>query len=136
MPGGPLVFGIPVPRCVLGGWIDRRRELARIYDDGLAGLGGVCRPPLPDSRHEDVYQNYVIRAERRDELAAHLQANGVEVIVSNPIPVHKQPELDLGHFDLPVTTKLASEVISLPLVPELEAAQIDYVASAVRAFYA
>jgi dTDP-4-amino-4,6-dideoxygalactose transaminase len=119
----------------LRGWIERRREFARIYDDGLAAINGVRRPPLPDTRHHDVYQNYVIRAQRRDELAAHLQANGVEVIVSNPTPVHKHPELDLERFNLPVTTKLATEVISLPLVPELEAAQIEYVTSVVRAFY-
>jgi dTDP-4-amino-4,6-dideoxygalactose transaminase len=120
----------------LATWIERRREFARIYDQGLADVGAVHRPPLPDDRHCDVYQNYVIRAERRDQLAAHLQANGVETIISNPIPVHAHPELGLSHFNLPVTSRLAAEVISLPLIPELERSQIEYVASVVRSFYA
>jgi dTDP-4-amino-4,6-dideoxygalactose transaminase len=119
----------------LGAWIARRREFAALYDAGLAGIHGIRRPPLPDARHADVYQNYVIRADRRDELTAHLDRNGVEVIVSNPIPVHAHPELGLSRFELPVTTQLASEVISLPLVPELERDQIEYVISTVRTFY-
>ncbi|MBA3430115.1 MAG: DegT/DnrJ/EryC1/StrS family aminotransferase [Actinobacteria bacterium] len=117
-------------------WIERRRELARIYDTGLADVRGVHPAPLPDDRHCDVYQNYVVRAERRDELAAHLRASGIEVIISNPIPVHMHPELGLTAFALPVTTRLAAEVISLPLIPELEHAQIDHVVSTIRAFYA
>ena len=128
------VLNAKFPRVPI--WIERRRELARIYDEGLADMDGVRRAPVPDARHCDVYQNYVVRAQRRDQLAAHLQANGVEVIVSNPIPVHAHPELGLSRFDLPITDRLASEVISLPLIPELEPKQIEYVVSAVRAFYA
>lgn len=128
------VLNAKFPRVPM--WIERRRELARIYDQGLAVVDGVQRAPAPDNRHCDVYQNYVVRAQRRDQLATHLRRNGVEVIVSNPIPVHAHPELRLSHFALPVTNRLASEVISLPLIPELDTTQIEYVVSAVRAFYA
>ena len=116
-------------------WVERRRLLARIYDDGLAELRGVRIPPGSDARHADVYQNYVIRAERRDELAAHLRASGVEVLISNPVPVHHHPSLGLSHFRLPVTERLAREVVSLPLVPELEQDQIRYAVDAVRRFH-
>lgn len=117
-------------------WIERRRSLAAIYDEALASVPEVRLPPRPDARHRDVYQNYVVRAERRDELAAHLRASGVEVLVSNPVAVHQHPALGLSGSDLPLTTRLASEVLSLPLVPELEDWQVAYAADAVRAFYA
>lgn len=117
-------------------WIDRRRALAAIYDGILADVRQVRTPPRPDGRHRDTYQNYVIRAQRRDELASHLRANGVEVLISNPVPVHHHAALGLSHFSLPLTERLAAEVISLPLVPELEEGQIEYAAAQVRAFYA
>lgn len=116
-------------------WIDRRRELARIYDECLADLADVRTPPRSDARHQDVYQNYVIRAGRRDGLAEHLRDHGVEVLISNPIPVHKHPALGLDHFELPTTTALAREVLSLPLVPELDNDQVEYAAETVRSFY-
>jgi len=120
----------------LPAWIDRRRALAAIYDRALAEVPQVHVPPRPDARHRDVYQNYVIRAERRDDLAAYLRDHGVEVLISNPIPVHRHPALGLERFSLPLTERLAAEVISLPLVPELEEDQIAYAAETVRAFYA
>ncbi len=128
------VLNAKMPRVL--GWIDRRRALASIYDRVLANVPQVRTPPRPDARHRDTYQNYVIRAERRDELAAHLRANGVEVLISNPVPVHHHTALGLSHFSLPLTERLAAEVISLPLVPELDEEQVEYAASEVCAFYA
>jgi len=115
-------------------WIHRRRALAEIYDDGLSRISGLSLPPRPDAGHSDTYQNYVVRSGSRDALADHLHANGVETIISNPIPLHKQPGLGLDHFDLPVTEKLSAEVISLPLVPELDDDQVRYAVDAVRSF--
>lgn len=117
-------------------WIERRRALASIYDRALGDVRQVRIPPRPDARHGDVYQNYVIRAERRDELAAHLRASGVEVLISNPVPVHHHRALGLSHFSLPLTERLAREVISLPIIPELDEDQVDHAARSVRAFYA
>lgn len=117
-------------------WIGRRRALAAIYDRALADVSGVRIPPRPDARHGDTYQNYVIRAQRRDDLAAYLRSSGVEVLISNPVPVHHHAALGLSRFSLPLTERLAAEVISLPLVPELEEEQVEYAAAQVRAFYA
>lgn len=116
-------------------WIQRRRALAAIYDRVLADVRQVRIPPRPDATHGDVYQNYVLRAERRDELAVHLRTNGIEVLISNPIPVHHHAALGLSAFSLPMTERLAAEVISLPLVPELDEDQVEYAAGSVRAFY-
>lgn len=118
--------------------IERRRELAARYDKALESVDEIVRPPAPgaDDRHFDVYQNYVIEAKRRDDLRDFLAAQGVETLVSLPIPNHKQPSLGLDHFELPKTEQVSRDQISLPLTTELEDDQIEYVAEAVRQFYA
>jgi dTDP-4-amino-4,6-dideoxygalactose transaminase len=117
-------------------WINQRRILAAIYDEELADLGAVKRPPAPDGGpFFDIYQNYVIEAERRDELAAHLAAKGIETLVSpGPIPNHKQP-VGLDHFHLPKTEDLCAHVLSLPLNNELGEDQVLEVAGAIKDFY-
>ena len=117
-------------------WINHRRRLATIYDEELADVGEVKRPPAPDGGPNfDIYQNYVIEATRRDELAAHLSAKGIETLVSpGPVPNHKQP-VGLDHFSLPRTEELCATVLSLPLNNELGEDQILEVAAAVKDFY-
>ncbi len=117
-------------------WINHRRRLAAIYDEELADVGEVRRPPAPDGGpYFDIYQNYVIEAKRRDELAAHLAAKGIETLVSpGPVPNHKQP-VGLDHFSLPRTEELCTTVLSLPLNNELGEDQILEVAAAIKDFY-
>ncbi|MGB9743318.1 MAG: DegT/DnrJ/EryC1/StrS family aminotransferase [Minisyncoccales bacterium] len=119
-------------------WIEKRRQIAKIYNDGLRDIPEIKVPPAPDSdeKHFDIYQNYVLRAEKRDELFKFLQEKGVETLIKDPIPNHLQPNLGLSHFKLPITERLAKEVISLPMYPELTQEQIDYVIKCVREFYA
>jgi len=120
----------------LPGWIERRRELASLYEEGLGSLQQVKTPPAPDDgRYFDVFTNYVIRAEKRDALAAHLKESGVEVLISWPKPMHHHRALALGHFHLPETEKISNEVISLPLYPELSDEQVAYVIDSIHEFY-
>jgi dTDP-4-amino-4,6-dideoxygalactose transaminase len=120
----------------LPSWIDRRRHLAGLYDELLAPIPGIKRPPGPsEGKFFDVFQNYVIEAEQRHELVEHLTSRGIETLVSWPVPMHHQP-LGLEHFSLPVTEALSRRVVSLPIYPELEEAQVHEVAAAVNAFYA
>ena len=118
-------------------WIERRREIARLYDQGLSDLPQVKLPPPPDDNgpYFDVYQNYVIRCQERDRLAAHLRESGVEVLISWPIPMHRQKALALDHFHLPETERISREVISLPCYPELSDDKVEYVIQAVHGFY-
>ncbi len=119
----------------LPAWIERRRHLAGMYDESLAGLKGVNRPPAPDlGRFHDVFQNYVIESERRDDLVSHLSSRGIETLVSWPTPMHHQP-LGLSHYKLPVTKALSDRVVSLPMYPELEDSQVIEVAAAVQDFF-
>jgi len=118
-------------------WIKRRREIAKIYDQGLKEIPEVICPPAPDfdKIHFDVYQNYVIRAKKRDKLREFLTKKGVETLVKDPIPNHWQKGLGLEKFKLPNTEKFAKEIISLPMYPELENWQIEYVIDCIRKFY-
>ncbi len=118
-------------------WIKRRREIAEIYNKGLSNIAEVKLPPAPnsDERYFDVYQNYVLKAQKRDELFNFLKEKGVETLIKDPIANHHQPNLGLSHFQLPYTEQLAKEVISLPMYPELIQEQIEYVINSIREFY-
>ena len=116
-------------------WILRRKMLARLYAKELGKVKEVTLPPFPDKNRDDVFQNFVIRAKRRDQLKAYLTEQGIETIVSNPIPLNKQKALKLSQFSLPKTENFASDVISLPMIPELTDRQIQYVMKQIRTFY-
>jgi dTDP-4-amino-4,6-dideoxygalactose transaminase len=115
-------------------WVDRRQEIARLYDEGLSGLPDVKCPPRSDGDFFDVYQNYVIRSKRRDDLVAHLRDSGIEVLISWRLPLHKQKALGLDHFKLPMTERISNEVISLPMYPELTDGEVESVIEAVTRF--
>lgn len=118
-------------------YIRRRREIASLYEKGLAGVKGITLPPAPDSdeKHFDTFQNYVLKAERRNELALFLKEKGVETLIKDPVANHKQPGLGLTHFILPYSEQLADIVISLPMYPELENEQVEYAIACVKEFY-
>ncbi len=117
-------------------WISQRRRLAAIYDEELAEVGATKRPPAPNGGpFFDIYQNYVIEAERRDKLQEYLTSRGIETLVSpGPVPNHKQP-VGLDHFHLPRTEALCASVLSLPLNNELDEEQVLEVAGAIKDFY-
>lgn len=117
-------------------WIQRRREIANLYYQGLFDVPEIKLPPKSDERFQDVYQNYVLRVPRRDELAVYLKDKGVEVLIKDPIPLHHQQALNISHFHLPYTEKLAQEVISLPMYPELTNEKIEYAIRCIKDFYA
>src|SRR5262249_56513956 len=96
-------------------------------------LGGVTRPTeRPGARH--VYHLYVVRHPERDRLRAALAAAGVGTLIHYPVPVHRQPayaDLGYGPGSLPVTERLAGEVLSLPLYVGLRPDEVRAVAAAV-----
>lgn len=118
-------------------WINKRREIAWQYERDLVEIDHRIKlPPIVFEApyYWDVYQNYVIRVIERDDLRKHLTKCGIETLVSWPIPLHKQPKLGLK-FNLPVTDQISREVISLPMYPELEAEQVEYVCDCIKEFY-
>ncbi len=120
------------------GWIARRREIAGMYHQGISDIGELRLPPPPQTGGEryDVFQNYEMEAEGRDELVKYLSEKGVEVALPwGGRAVHQFPALKLGDLHLPRTEELMQKAIMLPLYPELEDEQVEYVITAVREFY-
>ena len=110
----------------LASWSSARVQRAATYDDLLASSKlvseGFVAPPerRPGSQH--VFHQYTIRADRRDTLREHLQAQGIDTGVYYPVPLHLQECFrSLGHArgDFPEAERAAREVLSLPIYPEL-----------------
>jgi dTDP-4-amino-4,6-dideoxygalactose transaminase len=121
----------------LAEWNARRRELAARYDAAFAGHGALTPPPT-DPANEHTWHQYTIRAERRDELAAHLKSRGIGHKVYYPLALHLQPcfaHLGYRPGALPVSEAATVAVLSLPVYPELTPEQQDAVVASVLEFY-
>src|SRR5712664_3688553 len=113
---------------------DRRRELAALYGKRLAGLPLERPRERPGARH--VYHLYVVRTPRRAELAAFLKERGIQTGVHYPVPTHRQPAVErFAPSPLPTTERLVDEILTLPISAGHTDAEIDAVATAVRAFF-
>lgn len=121
----------------LESWTEARRAAAARYDRLLGGT--ELKTPTAAANIRHVYHLYVVRSVERDALLARLHAAGVSAGIHYPVPLHRQPAyLALGYGDvtLPVTERIASEVLSLPIFPEITEEQQSHVAAvagAVRA---
>ncbi|MDD4908578.1 MAG: DegT/DnrJ/EryC1/StrS family aminotransferase [Candidatus Omnitrophica bacterium] len=116
-------------------WVDRRRQIASIYDKELSGVGDILIHPRSGGDFFDVYQNYVIRSRERDKLVRHLRDSGIEVLISWPRPLHKQTALGLSRFKLPVTEKISNEILSLPMYPEITDEETKIVIDTIKSFF-
>ena len=128
------VLGVKLPH--LQEWTDARRRVAHRYHEVLAGT--PLQLPREAAWGESAWHLYVVRHPRRDELKAHLEANGVGCAVHYPIPLHLQKAYaNLSHKpgDFPVAEKAARECLSLPIYPELTEAQIQRVAAVIKEFF-
>jgi len=107
----------------LAGWTELRRAAAARYHDMLQSVPGVVVPFEPPGS-KPVYHLYVVRVSHRDQVQAQLAAAGIGTGIHYPVPVHLQnayAHLGYHRGDLPVTEKLASEILSLPMFPGLSA---------------
>ena len=96
------------------------------------------RTPCVAPEIESIFNQYTIRAERRDELQAALAAKKIGTKVYYPIPLHRQPcfaYLEYREGEFPESERAAREVLSLPIYPELSEAHLEETALAIRAFY-
>ena len=128
------ILNIRLPR--LDAAIEMRGRIARIYDEGLAGLDGIGLPALRPGRTHQYYL-YTIRTERRDELMDFLAAQGIESKINYPWPIHLMRGyafLGGSEGDLPVTERLARTIVSLPIYAELPEEHATNVVDAVRRF--
>jgi dTDP-4-amino-4,6-dideoxygalactose transaminase len=117
-------------------WTRERQRVAKRYQELLAGT--PLQLPQQPAYAESAWHLYVVRHPRRDELKAHLEANGVGCALHYPLPLHLQKcYADLGHKagDFPVAEKAGRECLSLPIYPELKEAQIQRVAEVIKGFF-
>jgi len=115
----------------------RRQTIAARYDAGLAGLPLALPVRRPNATH--VFHQYVIRLADRDALRNRLGASGVGTGIHYPVPVHRQPaysgRLTCGPSGLGVTERAASQILSLPIYPQLMDEAVDRVIAEIRAFF-
>lgn len=120
----------------LSRWNEARRNIAAEYNRLLGGLAGIVLPrEMEYARH--VYHIFAIRTKNRDELSSHLANEGISCLIHYPIPVHLQDayrHLDLPRGTFPVAEQSASELLSLPMFPEMSQEQIESVASGIKDF--
>ena len=115
----------------------RRAAIAARYLDGLADSGVALPTVAPGA--DPSWHLFAIRHPRRDALREHLAAAGVETLVHYPTPPHRQPAYAhsrAADADLPVSEEVAATVLSLPIGPHLDDAQVDHVVDAVCTFAA
>lgn len=121
----------------LADWSAKRRANAAYYTSALSGIDGITVPTI-DPANESIFNQYTLRAARRDELQSFLKERGIGCAIYYPLPLHLQPcfaYLGYKPGSCPESERAAAEVLSLPIYPELTNAQLDEVIENVRAFY-
>lgn len=119
----------------LDAWNARRREIADYYTELFTNTD-ITTPYVPPHINP-VYHIYCIRHKNRDGLQKHLKERGIETGIHYPVPLHLQPVYEnLGYKrgDFPQTEQAASEILSLPMYPELTNDQVQFIVNAVREF--
>jgi dTDP-4-amino-4,6-dideoxygalactose transaminase len=117
--------------------VKRRREIASVYSRELASIGDIILPATKAHRSHQFYV-YTIRTRYRDRLVEHLLQHDMEARINYPTPVHLMRGYRfLGYHegDLPVTERLAREIVSLPLYPELSLETVAEIAGSIRSFF-
>jgi dTDP-4-amino-4,6-dideoxygalactose transaminase len=117
--------------------MERRREIAHMYETELGGIEDIALPPGPDADpdHYDIYQNYEIESGRRDALRQHLADNGIGTLIQwSGTPVHKMRKL--GFTDtLPATEAFFERCFMLPMHTALSDADVMRICATIQGFY-
>jgi len=118
--------------------VKRRRDIAMIYQKELGPLKELHLPPAPgfEELYFDVFQNYEIEADQRDNLKKHLYDNGIGTLIQwNGQPVHSITALGFKGNGLPYTEKMYEKCLMLPMNTSLKDEEIIYVCQQIKIFY-
>jgi dTDP-4-amino-4,6-dideoxygalactose transaminase len=119
-------------------WSEERRNHAAVYDAVFLEMDEVV-PPLVLEGCSHIYNQYIIRARRRDELKEFLEKRGIGCAIYYPLSLHEQEcfrSLGYARGAFPESERAAAETLSIPVYPELTAAEQQYVIDSVKEFYA
>lgn len=111
--------------------LKRREQMALKYNKAFKDLP----VGLPHEQEGRIWQEYHLKVSARESFAEFLKKNGIETLTRDAIPNHKMKGLNLDHFNLPVTEKLAKEVVRLPLHEWLINQEVNYIIKIVKKFY-
>lgn len=128
------ILSVKLPH--LADWTQQRQERAERYTKMLTSVKGLSLPHVAEGR-KHAWHLYVIRHEKRDELARHLNARGIQTVINYPVALPFLPAYSrFGHVpeDFPNAYANQSRILSLPLYPELSDAQMDHVVASVIEF--
>lgn len=115
-------------------WNSKRRSVAATYTAMLDGL--KCDLPFTPDFAESVWHLYVIRSKERNSLKEYLEKQGISTVIHYPIPSHQQAcYSECRNYSLNISETLASEVLSLPISPDITYGEIDYVCQAIKKFH-
>jgi len=120
----------------LNDWSEARRRNAAYYNKKFAGT--VVQTPYISGDCVTIYNQYVIRVPRRNEVMAHLKKNDIGCEIYYPVPMHMQEcfkHLGYKEGDFPESEKASKEVLAIPVYPELTDEMKDYVAETILSFY-
>ena len=121
----------------LRAWNEDRRERASSYHNLFEPIAGLVQTPCEPSWSKAVYHLYVVRVSERDELIRHLNARQIGTGIHYPVPLHLQKayqSLGYKQGDFPVSESVSSQILSLPMYPQLRLDQQQEVVSEVAAF--
>lgn len=131
------ILNVKLPH--LSKWTGQRRAHAAYYTEQLkTKIGDYVTTPIEKTGCYHVYHQYTLRVKRREELQAYLKEQGIATMIYYPVPLHLQPVfayLGYKNGDLPITEQATKEALSLPMFPELNKEQQDYVISKIVEFY-
>jgi dTDP-4-amino-4,6-dideoxygalactose transaminase len=124
----------------LDAWSQGRQRNAAFYDEAFkrADLGQAVETPRVVAGARHIYNQYVIRVRDRDKLRQHLMASGVGTEIYYPVPLHVQQcfaYLGYKSGDFPQSERAAADTLALPIYPELEQGQLQYVVDSIAHFY-
>lgn len=122
----------------LPAWTRARQQIAQNYSHALAEHAGVTTPFAPDDR-QHAYHLYVIQHERRDALAAHLAADGIQTVINYPVALPFLPAYSrFAHKpeDFPAAHRAQSRILSIPIFPEISDTQLQAVVDSIGRFCA
>jgi len=124
----------------LDAWTEGRRRNAAYYDKAFAaaGLGARVVTPVAVAGGRHIFNQYIVRVQKRDELKKFLGERGIGTEIYYPVPLHLQKCFEyLGYRagDFPESERAAVETLALPIYPELAEAQLAHVVASIAAFY-
>lgn len=114
-------------------WNVARRQRARLYTELLQGTDLIT--PVEHGHGDHIYHLYVVRTPRREAFMKFLGTRGIATMIHYPVPIHRQRAMaGRAHPPLPVTEKVAGEIVSLPMFPEMTEAEVRETVAAIRDF--